>query len=343
LNARTRGVAIALAVLLAAMVVAASSARRSRGVLDAVPPGSLVVATVDVVAVRASPLNALVRRLFTRIPLVAVQERNCGFPVFDRVDGVALSVAPGDRAELGAAITGTMSQAEFEQCILVPPGAPGAAAHGMHRSDSASNAGAASFVWYTGSDPRARVGVSRQGPLIVGLGDWTDEMAAAAERSDPAVALGEHRRLRDLLAAQIGGRPPIAQITLVPSSAMQKQLAAQLPPGLAGLEMTDISGIGAAIAIADEHVRVVVDVECSHEATCQLLRTFALRAHLEASQKLTLRLGGFGAALDSFQATVVARAAHTFALELHMRDRTATVVELTERFLPATASTPTAR
>jgi hypothetical protein len=60
---------------------------------------------------------------------------------------------------------------------------------------------------------------------------------------------------------------------------------------------------------------------------------------LEASQKLALRLGGFGAALDSFQATLVARGAGKFALELHVQDRTAAVLELTERLLPASPRT----
>jgi hypothetical protein len=151
-----------------------------------------------------------------------------------------------------------------------------------------------------------RVGLSPRGPLIVGIGAWPEALAAAADGTAPRMdATSPHAQLRASLTSRLAF-PPAVVITVVLPKSLREDLRAFLGgEGAAKAEsLLRVDTVGLAITPGEKgkDAELAFEAHCETESACADVREFLMARRFELSQKLAIRLAGFGRLLDAFTA-----------------------------------------
>jgi hypothetical protein len=281
--------------------------RRPSDVLSAVPRGTWLLATVDVEALRPSPVaQALVGSGGVVVPGLGRLADACGFEPLAHLTQVAL-VAPEGEGEFGVAFAGDFDQRVLSDCaakvLRARGGEPATEKHGTYTLVGLAGDG--------GDAKRARLAYRAGGPFLVGRGGWLltmiDAVEGKADRAGP-----ELLALRASLArpasspAGAAGTPAIVVAALLPR-ATRDQLKAGLEDSrespndaYAGVLGVDRVGVAVATGAPGSTTYFTAEVHCESAETCAAVKTLLEQKRFAASTSTAVRLLGLGAAADSF-------------------------------------------
>jgi hypothetical protein len=282
------------------------------GALSAVPHDAWLVATVDVAALRASPIAKPLLGAGTAgaIPGVRSLPDMCGFDPVAKLRELVVAVpeeGEGDRGDFGVAFTGDFGKDELTACaekaIRTRQGEPKTASRGSF-----------TLVEDSSSGKRARVAYRDGGPFLVGSGAWLDKMMDAvdgkAERERP-----EHAALRAVLTARTAA-PPVVSLTALLPKGLRERLKAEISSQGGDVEKAEGDRAYASVLAVDQAgasvttggpgstTKVAVELHCESKADCDEVREIALRKRLALSKNFGVRMIGLGPLLDSFAAEV---------------------------------------
>jgi len=280
--------------------------RASTSLLDSVPRDAWLVGTLDVAALRASPLAKPILGEKTPIPGLGPLAQRCGFdPVARLREVVVTSPEGGERGDFGVAFSGDFTKDELSKCAENVIRARGG-------SPTTSTRGAFTLVEDTADAQHARLAYREGGPFLVGRGPWLDAMIDATEhktdRLNPA-----HMELRGALATKNGSPPTIVVTALLPASVRDK-LKAELGPELGGggdkayAGVLAVSAAGIAISLGGQTANtatststteVTAELRCESASACDEVKKLIERKRLAFSGDLTMRVVGLGPLLDS--------------------------------------------
>jgi hypothetical protein len=291
---------------------------------DAIPKTSFLAATVDVAALRRSPVYELLWGADgksvdgprpgivspARLGLTFLTEA-CGFDPTTRVNKLSVAVPEeGNRGEFGLSAKIELSRAELETC---------ANAIAAKRGHKATTRQVGSFIVL--DDVREKAGVSSHlaygagGLLVAGTGPWFDRMLSAADGVSPRIeAAVEHASLRASLTTEPEFNHPIFLATAVLPRSLRDRLLSELEKegntraarDDAKATMSGVLGV-AAVGIAmsgfeaGKNIEARAELVCDDAIACEAVEKFALRKRKEWAGELALRLVGFGPVLDSIE------------------------------------------
>lgn len=277
--------------------------------LDTVPRDAWLVATLDVAALRASPLAKplLGTGDKTPIPGLGSLAARCGFdPVARLREVVVTSPEGGERGDFGVAFTGDFTREELSKCADSVMRSRGG-------SPTASTRGGFVLVEDTSDPLHARLAYRDGGPFLVGRGAWLDAMIDATEGSAPRLR-PEHTELRAALAGK-DGAPRAVEITALLPASVRDKLKAELGPEVSGEGEKAYAGVlavsagGLAVGLggagqgkpADKAstTELTAELRCESAGACDEVKKLIERKRLAFSRDLTVRLVGLGPLLDS--------------------------------------------
>ncbi len=340
--------------LVVAIIAAAFAVGRSRAsttLLDSVPRDAWLVASVDIAALRASPLAAplLGAGEKTPIPGLGSLVARCGFDPLARLrEVVVTSPENGERGDFGVAFSGDLTKDELSKCAENVIRARGG-------SPATSTRGGFTMVADAGDATHARLAYREGGPFLVGSGAWLDAMIDATEHKTERLR-PEHAELRAALAGKDGARPAIVVTALLPASVRDK-LKTELGPELGGAGDKAYAGVlavnAAGIAVrlggpaadpAASTTEIAAELRCETDSACDEVKKLIERKRLSFARDLTVRLIGLGPLLDS-----LAVDGHGVALQATARASTGElarglqrIIDFTSRPAPLAGPTPPA-
>ncbi len=272
---------------------------------DAMPAGSFLVLTVDVAALRASPLYTAV--------FDAERERSwglgelalaCGFDPMSRVRELDVAIPEGgEPGDFGVAASADLTPGELVRCAENVAGARGA-------SRKAVEVGAFHVLE---DDKGHALAASDNGPIVVGRATFVRAMIDTAEgRGKGAKDNPDHAELRDALAASdVRGRPLVVVTALLPADLrdrLRREMGAELGAPGSNATMGGILGVRAAgLSVRETGEGVLearAELRCDSGSACEEVRKLVLARRLAFSQDMALRLVGLGPAIDAFDAKV---------------------------------------
>jgi hypothetical protein len=283
--------------------------RGSAGLLDSVPRDAWLVATIDVAALRASPLAGPILGAGEKTPIPGLGPllARCGFdPVARLREVVVTSPENGERGDFGVAFSGDFTKDELSRCAENVIRARGG-------SPAASTRGGFTLVEDTADALHGRLAYREGGPFLVGRGPWLDAMIDATERKADRLR-ADHTELRAALTGKSGAPPAIVVTALLPA-AMRDKLKAELGPELGGegdkayAGVLAVSAAGVAVSLggpganaangAASTTELTAELRCEAASSCEEVKKLIERKRLAFSRDLTVRLIGLGPLLDS--------------------------------------------
>ncbi|WP_437733624.1 hypothetical protein [Sorangium sp. So ce1335] len=255
--------------------------------LDAVPAGALLVATLDLPALRGSPAFASFLREEREIPGLGKVRDVCGFDPVAALTEVAIAVpAAGEGGDFGLAAAGAVQDEALLACASKVIEARGG-------QPVVSTVGGFRAVRDSSAEGSGEIAVRPGGPILLGGGAYLRAMIDAAEGRTPAVgASGEH----DDIARAVG--EGAARVTVVLTPEQRAELGREL--ALSGAGRSPAAAIragGVGLALGPE-IAVHAVVLCDAEAPCAELGA-AMRAARDArADDLATRLIGLGSVLE---------------------------------------------
>lgn len=339
MQTRTRN-AVALTVVLAVGGAGLVLAGRKRApapieasALDAIPSGAMLVATVDLAAIRASSALGPLLRGDREIPGLGKVRDACGFDPLDGLRELAVVIpAPGsageaegsshdrtqDTGELGLAASGAVNVEALITCaskvITSRGGQPAVTSIGSFRAVRDASSGASS------GEIAARSG----GLLLIGGGPYLRAMIDAADGRAPRIrASPEHAAL----AAAVG--EGAARVTMVLTPGQRRDLAEELAgSGADGAPVGAVTSLGISAKLGPE-IALHGVLTCDGEAPCRSLAERLAQARETRAGDLTVRLSGLGAILDAARIEPSGPSVH-----VRLAVPEAQVASLLERLLP---------
>ncbi len=298
--------------------------RRPRGdVLMAVPRDAWLLATVDVEALRPSPIaQALLGAGGVEIPGLGRVSDACGFEPLAHLTQVAL-VAPEAEGDFGVAFAGDFDKADLSRCAEKVLRARG----GRPSSDVR---GTFTLVGDASDPKRARLAYRNGGPFLVGRGEWLltmiDAVDGKAERARPEL-LG----VRSSLAS--AGREVVVA-ALLPKS-MRDQLAREMEvhekagesDAYTAVLAVDRAGFSIATGGPGSTTSFGAELHCESADACASVKKLIEQKRFAASSSPTLRLLGLGPAIDSLSVDD-----HGPTLAVHAEAPTDALSRLASRF-----------
>jgi hypothetical protein len=281
--------------------------RRSTAIIEAVPRDAWLVVTVDVAALRSSPIAQplLAAGAGTTIPGLGSLADACGFDPLPRVKELLVtSPENGERGDFGVAFTGDFTQGELVRCaekiLRSRGGSPSTSTHG----DFA--------VLEDPADAKHTRGAYRDGgPFLVGRGAWLDAMIDAVEgRSERASP--EHAALRSALAPKEGAPAQAIVLTALLPAALREKLKGELGAELgsesekAYVSVLAVAQAGLALrtGAAGSTTELAAELRCETAAACDEVKSLIERKRLAFSRNIGVRLVGLGPLLDSLRVDV---------------------------------------
>ncbi len=287
----------------------------SAGVLTAVPADAWLVATIDVEALRASPLaqpllgaagaGDAASRAASVIPGLGTLTDACGFDPVTRIDQVVLcSPEGGERGDFGVAFTGHFTRDELTRCADKITRARGG-------SPKTTARGAFSILENEADAAHTRFAYRQGGPFLVGRGAWLDAMIDAAEGKAPRER-PEHAALRQALAPKSGEAPRAVVVTALLPSGVRDRLRGELGAELgsegerAYASVLAVASAGLALGTGGpgSSTQLAVELHCDTTDACGEVKTLIERKRLTFSRDLGLRLVGIGPLVDSLTVAV---------------------------------------
>jgi len=296
-----------LVLFVTAVAFAVGRSRASTSLIDSVPRDAWLVATIDVTALRASPLARpiLGGGEKTPIPGLGPLVARCGFdPVARLREVVVTSPENGERGDFGVAFSGDFTKDELSKCAENVIRARGG-------SPAASTRGGFTLVEDTADAMHARLAYREGGPFLVGRGPWLDAMIDATEHKAGRMQ-PEHTELRAALTGKSGAAPAIVVTALLPAS-LRDKLKAELGPELGGegdkayAGVLAVSAAGVAVGLgggqsvdaASSTTDITAELRCETPSSCDEVKKLIERKRLAFSRDVTVRLIGLGPLLDS--------------------------------------------
>lgn len=281
----------------------------SRGVLAAVPADAFLVVTVDLTALRGSPLaEPLLGGDSTKLLGVGALAETCGFDPLARVKELALAVPEGgEKGDFGVVAVGDLARAELVECakkVIVARGG---------RAKVGARGG---FATIEDEDDAAktkpRIAVREGGPLVVGRGAWLDSMIDAAEGKAASVRAGSpHFALREALVGKKGDKPrAIVATAVLPKSLRERlkhemgaEIGAAAEPGsnvaMGGVLSVETAGIAVTAGPSGQESEAAAELVCETAEACEEVKKLVLRKRLAFSKDFGVRLVGLGPLIDS--------------------------------------------
>ena len=283
----------------------------SVGVLMAVPADAWLVATIDVEALRASPLaqpllgGGDAGRAASIVPGLGALTDACGFDPVTRVDQIVLcSPEGGERGDFGVAFTGRFTRDELTQCADKITRARGG-------SPETTRRGAFAILENKADAAHTRFAYREGGPFLVGRGAWLDAMIDAAEGKGPKER-PEHAALRQSLAPKSGEAPRAVVVTALLPSGVRDRLRGELGAELgsegerAYASVLAVASAGLALGTGGpgSSTQLAAELHCDTADACVEVKTLIERKRLAFSRDLGLRLVGIGPLADSLAIAV---------------------------------------
>lgn len=297
---------VAIVAAVAAAGFAAGAARRgapvkSAGVLDAVPRDAWLVVTVDVAALRESPLAKPL--MAAGVADVVSIAKTCGFDPVARLRELAIaSPEGGEKGEFGVAFTGDVTKDDLAACADKTIRARGG-------KPVASTRGSFAIVDDPSDAKRGRVAYRDGGPFLVGRGAWLDAMMDAAEGKTPRASDNDaHASLRRALVHDRDAPRAAVLTASLPKSLREKlkgemsaELASESDKTWAGVLSVDRAGIAMTAGASTD---LSAELRCETAEACDAVARFIERKRASFSRDFGVRLVGLGALLDSLSVEV---------------------------------------
>jgi len=297
--------------LLFVAVVAAGGfwlARRGEapgGLLSAVPRDAFLVVTIDVEALRKSPLApSLLGGDATKLLGAGDISATCGFDPIGRAKEIAIAVPEGgDQGDFGVVAMGDLHEAELAEC-----GKKLMAARGG--TSKRSTRGSFTLLEDTAEGgARPKIALREGGPLIVGRGAWLDAMLDAAEGKAPNVLAGSpHMKLRDALAKRDAKPRAVIATAVLPKSLRERlkhEMGAEVDAdgganvAMGGVLSVEIAGVAITAGAAGQESEAAAELRCETADACEEVKKLILRKRLTFSKDVGVRLVGLGPLIDS--------------------------------------------
>ena len=304
MTTRRRNLIVLVAVLAVSGVLAyfAAPPRQQRLATDAIPGGAFLVVTLDLAAIRASPLAAEIGA-FREVDEVS---RRCGFDPLERAKTVAVGVPEKPDGVFGLAVTSDLGRDELARCADSVMAARGAAPRitqqngwALLEQDEVAEALA----------PKGKIAYRDGDPLLIARGDYLGDMQAALDgKQARAFTNAEHSALR--AAALSHARSPLLLATAVLPRSLRDKLKRELeaeaeaePGGSATQTMNAVLSVSSvAVAVSSRpgtsDLDLFAELRCESEAACVTVRDFIDRKRKALARQAGVRFIGLGALLD---------------------------------------------
>ncbi|WP_437675404.1 hypothetical protein [Sorangium sp. So ce131] len=267
--------------------------------LDAVPAGALLVATLDLPALRASPAFAPFLRAEREIPGLGKVSDVCGFDPLAGLTEVAIAIpAGGEGGDFGLVAAGAVQHEALLACAAKVVKARGG-------QPVVTQVGGFRAVRDSSAEGRGEIAVRPGGPILLGGGAYLRAMIDSAEgRAAPLGEGGAHGQV----AGEVG--QGAARVTVVLTPEQRRELEGELAPGGAGRSpAASILAGGAAVALGPE-IAVHAAVLCDAEAPCAELGAQLRAARDARAADFAVRLAGFGTLLRRIEIAAAGKALH---------------------------------
>ncbi|WP_437528519.1 hypothetical protein WME79_45710 [Sorangium sp. So ce726] len=267
--------------------------------LDAVPAGAMLVATLDLPALRASPAFASFLREEREIPGLGKVRDVCGFDPVAALTEVAIAIpAAGEGGDFGLVAAGAVQDEALLACaskvIEARGGRPVVSGIGSFRAVRDSSA-----------EGHGEIAVRPGGPILLGGGAYLRAMIDAAEgRAGNVGASAAH----DDIARAVG--EGAARVTVVLTPEQRAEIGREL--ALSGSSRSPAASLlsgGASVALGPQ-IAVHAAVLCDAEAPCEALGAELRAARDARAADFATRLVGFGAVLERIAIAADGKALH---------------------------------
>lgn len=309
LTTRKRNALILSTIVIAAaasfVLLGGSTEKTSPSLLEAIPSDAFLVATVDIAALRESPLAAPLAPLVAQLGATEV-ESHCGFEPIARVDQLAVAIPEGQDGEFGILAHGNLSRAEMSKCASAVISARGG-------SPSESKAGNFSLISDESSvlGSPSKIGWDDHGLVLIGRGGWLSAMIETSGSRRPRVTSNaQHTELRDAL-----GKQRLVTMTTTLPAPLRHKIERQMQGDSQGENamMQGVLGVGAAgIAIGSNgaQTEIAVELRCDSAEACTQAQSLIVKKKADWSGNLGLRAVGVGALMNSLEVQVEGQKLH---------------------------------
>ncbi len=287
--------------------------RGSLHAVDAIPADAFLAITIDIDALRASPLGGpLLGGASSKLAGERTLTTTCGFDPLTRMTEIAIAVPEkGEPGEFGIAIRAAISRDELIGCarrVIESRRAAGQGQPVVRESGS-----------YTLVEPDTQADASTArlptlayrdgGPFLIARGDWLSSMIDTVEGRLPSLRTNDdHMSLRTAVGSDKGAA--VVATALLPKG-LRERLRAEMageagapdPKAaiMAGVLGVSSAGIGISAGHAGADSDVVAAVRCEEAPDCAEVEKLVARKRLDLSQDFGFRLMGMGAVLDSMK------------------------------------------
>lgn len=292
-------VAAVLAGGLAWLVGRRQAASPAVSALDAVPAGALLVATLDLPALRGSPAFAPLLREEREIPGLGKVRDVCGFDPMAGLTEVVFAVpAAGESGDFGLIAAGAVQHEALIACASKVIEARGGRA-------VVTQIGSFSAVRDASAGGRGEIAVRPGGPILLGGGLYLRSMIDSADGRSPSLrAEGAHAPIAREIDAGA------ARATVVLTAEQRQTLADELAlSGASSSPATSVLALGASVALGPE-IALHGVILCEAEAACAELGARLRAARDARAADLATRLIGVGAVLERVALEVEGKEIH---------------------------------
>jgi len=267
---------------------------RERRAIDAVPDGAFLVATIDLVKMRQSPLAHELGALRE----VSDVTELCGFDPLARAKTIAIAVPEKPDGVFGLAITHDLKEDELAKCAERVMSARSAV-------PSVTLRGSWTIVQQEGilsEATRPKIAYRDGAPLLVARGDY---LAAMQHALDGPKAPSEHDALRKIAEARAGENAVLVATALLPKTVRDKikdELATEADTSESKKNtmgaILAVSEVALSVASRGDQVDVFAELRCETSGACSTLSEFLDRKRRELAQQPAARLIGLAGILD---------------------------------------------
>ncbi len=267
--------------------VARRVAERSHPALDGVPAGALLVAAMDVDALRASSVGAPVLKQGREIPGIGKIRDACGFDPVDRVRDLAFAIpAGGSDGDFGLVASGDVDDAALLACASKVIEARG----GMVEIGAIGGFRSVRDVGQ-GSTDEGVIAVRAHGPILLGGAKYVRAMVDALEGRAPSIRSSV---AHNAIAGELGDAALRVSIVLTPD---QREAVSFALREAGQSSPASVMAAGLAVRVGAT-VSASAVLACDDAAGCQSLRDRLDSERAARAKDLSTRLIGVGDALD---------------------------------------------
>ena len=253
--------------------------------LMAAPADSMLVLTVDLDRLRASPVFAPLVQEGRELPAIGKLTEICGFDPVGSLREIAFTMPKGEGDEIGVIAMGSVEAEPFLRCASQVIDKRGG-------KPVVEPAGSFMSVREWHGQQGGTIAVRNGGPVLLGEGALLQAMMHAAEGKAPNALSTEHPKLRE----QAGEGAIVA--TLVIPNALKEKMRAELE----GQDVPALRVESAAAALAaDSSIRVGLLLNCDAPEPCSELAASLRKTRDEEARGLGARLTGLGSLLSRLQ------------------------------------------